>query len=499
MATINLYPPVVDTYMPAFLIEQNKSESKNICRVYFSLSLYNSSTDIANVQVTVTNQNTNISALDTYKYPTGIMLTKLQTDLTRASNDRYFIEITPSDIDGGAFEINKYYKVQLRFTSTEAGSVNLTIPQAIDHWLNTKANLSEFSEWSTVCLVRGISVPYLNIVGLDKNADETILTSTLIDIIGKLTFEDPTETDYLKNYQIKIYNSEKELVIDSGLIYTDSYRAINEINYAIKQALKDGEVYTLEIAITTYNLYTETTTFVFTVLENGIEKIEGTITALPEEENGRIGIRIVGNSMETFLGNITIRRASSKDDFNIWEDVTTFTLKEGSYLDTLWYDYTVESGVWYKYGMQKRDSIGTRGVITTIKDPVMIMFEDMFLNAEGVQLKIKYNPNVSSMKQIVMDSKTDTIGSKYPFVKRNAYTDYKQFPISGLITYFTDDNNIFTSKEEIFKDSLNLYKDYNWENRITDYNDHLFHMQCMRMNIHIFLNLVQELNLYPLT
>lgn len=473
MATINLYPPVVDTYMPAFLIEQNKSESKNICRVYFSLSLYNSSTDIANVQVTVTNQNTNISALDTYKYPTGIMLTKLQTDLTRASNDRYFIEITPSDIDGGAFEINKYYKVQLRFTSTEAGSVNLTIPQAIDHWLNTKANLSEFSEWSTVCLVRGISVPYLNVVGLDKNADETILTSTLIDIIGKLTFEDPTETDYLKNYQIKIYNSEKELVIDSGLIYTDSYRAINEINYAIKQALKDGEVYTLEIAITTYNLYTETTTFVFTVLENGIEKIEGTITALPEEENGRIGIRIVGNSMETFLGNITIRRASSKDDFNIWEDVTTFTLKEGSYLDTLWYDYTVESGVWYKYGMQKRDSIGTRGVITTIKDPVMIMFEDMFLNAEGVQLKIKYNPNVSSMKQIVMDSKTDTIGSKYPFVKRNAYTNYKQFPISGLITYFTDDNNIFTSKEEIFKDSLDLYKDYNWENRITDYNDYV--------------------------
>lgn len=473
MATINLYPPVVDTYMPAFLIEEGKSENKNICRVYFSLSLYNSDSDIANVQVVVNDQNTNISVLDTTKYPTGIMLTKLQIDLTRTSSDRYFIDIAPSDIEGGAFKINKYYKVQLRFTSTNAGTVSLTVPQAIDFWLNQKENLTEFSEWSTVCLVRGISVPYLNIVGLDKNADETILTSTLIDIIGKVTFEDSAETDYLKNYQVKIYDSIGTLIIDSGLIYSDSYRAINEINYAVKQALKDGDIYTLEITFTTYNLYTETNRFIFTILENGIEKIEGTITAIPEEENGRIGIRIVGNSMETFLGNITIRRSSSKDDFNIWEDVTTFTLKEGSYLDTLWYDYTVESGVWYKYGMQKRDSIGTRGVITTIKDPVMVMFEDMFLNAEGVQLKIKYNPNVSSMKQVVMDSKTDTIGSKYPFIKRNAYTNYKQFPISGLITHFTDDNNIFTSKEEIFKNSLDLYKDYNWENKITDYNDYV--------------------------
>ena len=498
MATTNLYPPVVDTYMPAFLIEERKSETKNICRVYFSLSLYNSDLDIANVQVVVNDQNTNISVLDTTKYPTGIMLTKLQVDSTRVSSDRYFIDITPSDIEGGAFKINKYYKVQLRFTSTKAEKIGLTVPQAIDFWLNKKENLTEFSEWSTVCLVRGISVPHLNIVGLDKNADETILTSTLVDIIGKVTFKDSTETDYLKNYQIKIYDFSKTLIIDSGLIYSDSYRAINEINYAVKQALKDGEIYTLSVTITTYNLYTETNEFEFTILENGIEKIEGTITAIPEEENGRIGIRIIGNSMETFLGNITIRRASSKDDFNIWEDVNTFTLKEGSHLDVLWYDYTVESGVWYKYGMQKRDSIGTRGVITTIKDPVMIMFEDMFLNAEGKQLKIKYNANVSSMKQVVMESKVDTIGSKYPFIKRNAYTNYKQFPISGLITHFTDDyktfsleeilskdslnrtvnsnstkEDFFASKEDIFKDSLEYYEDYNKLNNLTEYNDYI--------------------------
>lgn len=500
MATINLYPPMVDTYMPAFLIPSNtenssqETNSETTCKVYFSLSLYNTKDDIENVQVIVTDQNTNVSVLDSTKYPTGIMLTGLNIDPMRASSDRYYINIRPDDIEGGSFKINKYYKVQLRFTSKDASKINSN--QAIDSWLTE--NLSYFSEWSTICLVRGISMPHLNLIGLDEHAEEIILTSTLIDIVGKVTFQDPAETDYIKHYQIQIYDNKQQLIVDSGIIYTDNYVSINEINYAIKKALKDGEFYTLNVTYTTYNLYTKTNSYSFTILENGIERVEGTITALPEEENGRIGIRIIGNSMETFLGNITIRRASSKDDFNIWEDVNTFTLKEGSYLDVLWYDCTVESGVWYKYGMQKRDSIGTRGVITIIKDPVMIMFEDMFLNAEGEQLKIKYNANVSSMKQVVMESKIDTIGSKYPFIKRNAYTNYKQFPISGLITHFTDDyktfnleeilskdsldrtinsvssqEDLFASKEDIFKDSLEHYEHYNRLNNITEYNDYI--------------------------
>ena len=59
-------------------------------------------------------------------------------------------------------------------------------------------------------------------------------------------------------------------------------------------------------------------TFLFTVLENSIEKIDATVTALLDEENARIGVHILGKSTESFLGNITIRRASSKDDFSIW-------------------------------------------------------------------------------------------------------------------------------------------------------------------------------------
>ena len=43
MALNNLYPPIVDTYMPAFTIDE---EGKGTCRVYFALSPYKSNTPL---------------------------------------------------------------------------------------------------------------------------------------------------------------------------------------------------------------------------------------------------------------------------------------------------------------------------------------------------------------------------------------------------------------------------------------------------------------------
>ena len=127
---INLYPPVVETYMPAFLIGSSDIQ-KNICRVYFSISLYNNLNDIKNAQITVANQNTNLSVLNKTKYPCEIMLTDIKTDLTRTSDDKYYIEIKTSDIEEG-FQINQYYKVQIRFTAATASNVSLDTPQRID-------------------------------------------------------------------------------------------------------------------------------------------------------------------------------------------------------------------------------------------------------------------------------------------------------------------------------------------------------------------------------
>ena len=110
----------------------------------------------------------------------------------------------------------------------------------------------------------------------------------------------------------------------------------------------------------------------------------------------------------------------------------------------------------------------------------MIELEDMFLTREGMQFKVKFNPNISSFKTTYIESKTDTIGSKYPFIRRNGRVQYKQFPISGLITAFCDEDNVFLSKNIIYGDNVEYYSDYNGNldvnsnNNITEQNDYIY-------------------------
>lgn len=468
---INLYPPVLETYMPAFLVGSGNVQ-KNICRVYFSISLYNSLSDIKNAQVTVANQNTNLSVLNKSKYPCEIMLTDIKTDLTRTSDDKYYIEIKPSDIEEG-FQINQYYKVQIRFTATGAANVDLTPPQAIDSWL--AANLSNFSEWSTVCLVRGISVPSLNISGFDISADTTLWSLNNVEVVGKLTYADSAETDTLKSYQIKLYNINNQLLSDSGIIYSNAYSNINEFNYTFEYAFNEGESYYFIFEYETANMYTESNTYEFMVIQEGADKLEATLTATLDNINGCIALHIESDiGQESFVGNITIRRTSSESNFTIWEDVHTESFEENSKLDYTWYDYTIKSGVYYKYIAQRRSSIGNRGIaIHAEGEPFMMLFDDMYLTGGDGQLNIRFDPSVSSFKRTVSESRTDTIGSKYPYIKRNGYVEYRQFPIGGTITHLMDPSHLITSREEIFRDSLDNYTEFNKNKniRIDDFND----------------------------
>jgi hypothetical protein len=76
-------------------------------------------------------------------------------------------------------------------------------------------------------------------------------------------------------------------------------------------------------------------------------------------------------------------------------------------------------------------------------------FEDMFLSDSEHQLKIKFNPKVTSFKTTVLENKLDTLGGQYPFIFRNGRTSYKEFPISGLISYWMDNEEMFMSCEEL--------------------------------------------------
>ena len=110
----------------------------------------------------------------------------------------------------------------------------------------------------------------------------------------------------------------------------------------------------------------------------------------------------------------------------------------------------------------------------TFREPVMLLLDHMFLTAEDRQLKIKYNPQVSSFKKVVSESKTDTIGSKYPYIRRNADVYYSSFPISGIIAAAMDEDGIFTTKEELYGDTEGYYEEYNENNNISAHQDFIY-------------------------
>ena len=103
---------------------------------------------------------------------------------------------------------------------------------------------------------------------------------------------------------------------------------------------------------------------------------------------------------------------------------------------------TIKQGVKYKYAIQQFNTYGLRS--NKIESNIVEAdFEHAFLYDGERQLKIKYNPKVSSFKTTLLESKVDTIGSKHPFIFRNGNVGYKEFPISGLISYLSDENDLF--------------------------------------------------------
>ena len=456
---INLYPPIVETYMPAFLVNET-------CRVYFSLSQYNSFSDIANVQVTLRNQNTNESMLNSTAYPSEIKVTPLLEDASIKTDNRFYIEINPSDVQG-KWELNTYYRVQLRFTKT--GTPAAPNNNKLDSWL--AAQSGNFSEWSTVCLIRGISAPELKVDGIDSvswalaNANFT----------GQLTFKDEEETDTLKSYQIKLYDEQNTLLTDSGLLYANNYNNVNSFNYTFKYNFIAGQTYYFTIDYTTMAGYVDMITKEFEVIQESTVELDISISAVADDENGRIGITLKRSATAAAeIATYMIRRSSSKENFTIWEDMYSYKLNGESAIKTTWYDMTIESDIWYKYCVQRIDENNKRGLHKEIKTPILVRFEDMFLTVGDRQLKVKFNPSVSSYKKMIQESKTETIGSKYPYIKRNGYAEYVQFPIGGLISFFMDEDELFTSKEQLFGDSLKLYVNYNDTNNIGNMNNQIY-------------------------
>lgn len=247
---------------------------------------------------------------------------------------------------------------------------------------------------------------------------------------------------------IQIHNSEND---DDTIVETqDTWRSTIEM-------IKDTPYY-LTYKVTTMNGLTASSPRYTTMNEDSIDiDIDIELQSILNSDEGCVELSILPKDNKDLVlsGSFVLVRSSSKNNFNSWDEVYKF-----SYLNTtvsrkspilLWEDCTVEQGEEYLYALQAYNSRELYSNRLNAKNgKVKIDFVDAFLYDGERQLKIQFNPKVSSFKNTILETKMDTLGSKYPFIFRNGYVHYKEFQISGLISLLSDSSGKFRrNKKEI--------------------------------------------------
>ena len=481
-----LYPPLVDTFMPAFLQTEP-------AKINFSISPYNVSTKIQFVHVSLVDLASNESVL-TQRYPREDSVKTVSNVATYTSataqdpkivnsiliipfsaipydknTETYTLEISPellrkTDANNSYFANNKYYKAQLRFDMGNEYNSYLT-----EDGKNIKAaylidGRPYFSEWSSVCLIKPIAQPVMTIAGFERAEEEgsafvRSFTQGTILVSGGLTFNfiegaPKEENERFASYEAWLYDGEE--IID----YTGKLLPSNNITESAIDCMLNadttvpGKSYRIVIKATTNNHYEITKEYPVSIEEYEGDYVFNPKVELTEDmEEGRVFIHVTIDDSELTEtppapGRLYIRRASSIDNFKTWEILAAIDQESSDTVDVTVVDSTVGSLTSYQYAVQYQFFKGTWSS-TTYSDIIYPTFYDMLLSRGDTQLAIRYNSQLSNMKPVVNRAKLDTLGSKYPKFAENAQLNYKQYSISGLISAEGDFNRAFMSEYDV--------------------------------------------------
>lgn len=317
-------------------------------------------------------------------------------------------------------QIGQYYKIQLAFIHTD----------------NT------VGYYSSAATIKCTAQPSISIQNLNINSDN----NNKYTYTGYYENDDSNEKVY--SYCFNMYEENGNLYETSGILihkYSEEESITSSIDtWTPTKGLAPGKNYNIEYKVKTLNDM-EVSTSLYRITNNHLIPppgwFDGTLQSTLCKDDGYIEVAMKGDNL---YGNFILSRSSSKDNFEVWHRITEFTVANAPDGIVIWKDFTIEQGIEYSYAIQmKNDNEICTGHIIGENKKIMADFEDMFLFDGKRQLKIRFNPKVTSFKNTMLESKVDTIGSQFPFFFRNSSVSYKEFPISGLISMLMDDNELF--------------------------------------------------------
>lgn len=344
-----------------------------------------------------------------------------------------------------------HYKIQIAYAKKNKKSGKIT----------------EIGPYSTVGIIKYSNKPVCRIIALDDKKTLKGIFRTK-DFSEKLysyyfTIKDSKNKTFLKT-EVKFHNSstDGEYSDSQGAVYLEAVE-----NFVISKIRQPGETYKGYFSMETINGIKLTSSAVEIETPESIEiSTNYSLITKLDQVNGGIKILInpLGTSEIALDGKYRLVRTSSKDNFQYQSELVTLSFRNKKIRyggKVIWEDLTVEQGVSYRYALLKMAS-GSASFEQRKDDEKAITadFEDLFLFDGERQLRIAFNPKVTNFKRTLFESKQETIGGKYPFIFRSGHIDYKEFPISGLISHLADEQSLFMEKNSFLKEVIqdeNLY------------------------------------------
>lgn len=311
-------------------------------------------------------------------------------------------------------------------------------------------NSNQVGYFSDVGVTKYTAHPDVTIDGLYPHGTNNALYN-YVGVYSQYSGGDLAERAY--SYCFTIYDSKGDVFLTSGeqihnsSLDTEIYESRDE--FYVNKELIANRTYKIQYVVTTINGLVASSQSYNIIKKDTIRpSINAVLEATPNYDDGYIELQLIPKDDKFYSGNFAISRSSSIDNFQTWDEICKFTLNRESALRHLFKDFTVEQGIQYCYSLQQYN---TKGLYSNrMKSEIVLAdFEDMFLYDGKRQLKIRFNPSVSSFKNDILENKIDTIGGKYPFIFRNGNVKYKEFPIGGLISYLQDDQNYFLDKSAL--------------------------------------------------
>lgn len=359
-------------------------------------------------------------------------------------------------------------------TNTEIVNKSITLSESNHYYDNDKKcyyltitenknrfTLGQHYKIQIACIDSSGTIGYYSNSGVSKYVKSPTLGVThtsLREVVG--TFSDNITHEKVYSYKFDLYNDLNQLIETSGEKIHNSSNDTNASGsqdvWEIQTSLDSDSNYKVQYSVITTSNFQKSTslqslTYYESIAPNLLECFLIATNNFDEAYNRIYLKRNKSSSDPKICGNFLLLRASSKDNYTQWEKLLDFQIYNWQYNDgknaifDIYNDYLIEQGISYRYAIQ---AYNNRNIYSTkmmnSNGPVYSDFEDIYLYDGERQLRLRYNAKVTSFKSNILESKLDTIGSKYPQFFRNGTVQYKEFGLSGLISMTQDAENTFT-------------------------------------------------------